>query len=140
MSISSRFSVAVHILTLLDYTKDQRISSEFIAGSVNTNPVVIRRIMGQLSKAGLIATSPGVAGASLTREANAITLLDVYLAVQQEQRDELFAIHDKPNPLCQVGRGIQGALETSFAKAQYAMEQELARTTIAELAAQMDQT
>lgn len=137
MSINSRFAVAVHILTLLDYTADERISSEIIAGSVNTNPVVIRRIMGQLSRSGLIATSPGVAGASLTRKASEITLLDVYLAVQQEHRDDLFAIHDKPNPACQVGRHIQGALEGSFKQAQTAMEQQLARTTIADLTAQM---
>ncbi|MFC4102935.1 Rrf2 family transcriptional regulator [Paenibacillus xanthanilyticus] len=137
MSINSRFAVAVHILTLLDYASDQRMSSEMIAGSVNTNPVVIRRIMGQLNRAGLIATSPGVAGASLTRKASAITLLDVYAAVQQENRDELFAIHDNPNPACQVGRSIQGALESSFKQAQTAMERELARMTIADLTAQM---
>ncbi|TYP71245.1 Rrf2 family transcriptional regulator [Paenibacillus methanolicus] len=139
MSINSRFAVAVHILTLLEYASDQRMSSEMIAGSVNTNPVVIRRIIGQLNRAGLIATSPGVAGASLTRNASAITLLDVYAAVQQENRDDLFAIHDNPNPACQVGRNIQGALERSFKEAQTAMEQELARTTIADLSARMGQ-
>ncbi|MBN2980801.1 MULTISPECIES: Rrf2 family transcriptional regulator [Cohnella] len=132
MTISSRFSVAAHILSLLDMFKDQRLTSDSIADSVNTNPVVIRRIMGMLNKAGLVHTSAGVAGARLAREMSEITLLDVYRAVQGEQ-EALFSMHENPNPACPVGRNIQGALETTFGRAQLAMENELAKVTMADI-------
>lgn len=136
MTISSRFAVAIHILSLLEINKDGRNTSEFIAGSVNTNPVVIRRITGMLSKAGLVSTSPGVAGAALTRPIQNITLLDVYRAVQAEQ-DGLFSIHDNPNPNCPVGRNIQGTVESVFTTAQNAMEAELAKVTMDQIAGEI---
>ena len=83
---SNRFAVAIHILSLLETNKNGRTTSDMIAGSVNTNPVVIRRIMGLLSKAGLVTTSPGVAGAAITRPVSEITLLDIYRAVQATSR------------------------------------------------------
>lgn len=67
MNISTRFAVAIHILTLIDSNKDGKSTSEWIAGSVNTNPVVIRRLTGMLNKAGLVEVRPGVAGAKLTQ-------------------------------------------------------------------------
>jgi DNA-binding IscR family transcriptional regulator len=127
---SNRFAVAVHILTLLETNKAARLTSDYIAGSVNTNPVVIRRIIGLLNKAGLVATSAGVAGAVLTRPASEITLLDIYHAVHNNGQDELFAIHEKPNPACPVGRNIQSSLEAAFNEAQQAMENKLANITL----------
>lgn len=133
MAISSRFSVAVHILSLLEITKNERLTSEFIASSVNTNSVVVRRIMGMLNKAGIITTSPGVAGAVISRPISQITLLDVYLAVEADHQDPLFSIHNKPNPNCLVGKNIQYTLEQRFTQAQRAMENELANVTIEEV-------
>jgi len=131
MSMNSRFAVAVHILSLLEIDKGKRTSSEHIAGSVNTNPVVIRRMMGMLGRSGLVSTTPGVAGATLTRSPDEITLLDVYRSVQDDPDEGLFAVHERPNPDCPVGRNIQGALESAFVRAQTAMERELASVTLA---------
>jgi DNA-binding IscR family transcriptional regulator len=130
MLTSNRFAVAVHIMTLLEMDKTARVTSEYIAGSVNTNPVVIRRIIGMLNKGGLVTTSAGVAGAVITRPASEITLYDIYNAVHKNGHDELFAIHDKPNPDCTVGRNIQSSLETAFNEAQKAMELKLANITL----------
>lgn len=130
---SNRFAVAIHILSLLETNKNGRTTSDMIAGSVNTNPVVIRRIMGLLSKAGLVTTSPGVAGAVITRPVSEITLLDIYRAVQGDKQDDLFAIHQKPNPNCDVGRNIQASLETAFNDAQLAMEQKLQGITLEQI-------
>lgn len=127
---SNRFAVAVHILSLLEIDKESRVTSELIAGSVNTNAVVIRRIMGMLNKAGLVITSPGVAGATLARPVDQITLLDIYRAVQSEGHEELFAIHEQPNPNCPVGKNIQYSLENAFTEAQQAMENKLASMTL----------
>ncbi|MCS7459575.1 Rrf2 family transcriptional regulator [Paenibacillus doosanensis] len=139
MTISSRYAVAIHILSLLEINKEERITSDFIAGSVNTNPVVIRRIIGMLGKAGLVITNPGVAGAQLARPIDRITLLDVYRAVQSDPEEELFALHDNPNPQCPVGRNIQGALEGTFAQAQKAMEEELRKVTLQQIVHQVSQ-
>lgn len=127
---SNRFAVAVHILSLIELSKGVRVTSEYIAGSVNTNAVVIRRLMGMLNKAGLLLTTPGVAGATLARPASQITMLDIYRAVQSEGHEDLFAIHEKPNPACSVGKNIQHSLETVFTEAQLALEAKLASQTL----------
>lgn len=85
MSISSRFAVGIHILVLIEMNKDGVSSSEFLAESVNTNPVVIRKIMGMLKKSGLVEVHPGKAGAKLAKDLSDITLLDVYKAVNVVQ-------------------------------------------------------
>ncbi|MGF9858577.1 Rrf2 family transcriptional regulator [Priestia endophytica] len=130
MSISSRFSVGIHILSLIEINKDGVSSSEFLAGSVNTNPVVIRRIMGMLKNAGLIEVRPGIAGAQLAKDLSEITLLDVYKAVNVVQDKELFSVHDNPNPSCPVGRNIQNTILPLFATAQLALEKALGNVTI----------
>lgn len=127
--VNSRFSVAIHILSLIASTKDAwLLTSDFIAGSVNTNPVVIRRISGQLKKAGLIQSKSGVAGYTLYRTPAEINLLDVYQAVQAPS--DIFAIHEHPNPNCSVGKEIENTLDTIFSSVQLAMENELKNRTL----------
>ena len=132
MNTSSRFAVAIHILTLLTQNSDEPVTSEYIAGSVNTNPVVIRRTLGALRAARLVSSQGGNGGGwRLAGDPAAITLRDVYRTVEDEA---LFPLHHRPpNPHCPVGRHIQYALRGHFAAAAGAMEQELARTTIADV-------
>lgn len=134
MQISTRFSVGVHILALLAINKDGSNTSEFIAGSINTNPVVVRRLMAQLKRAGLVDTSPGVAGATLACPPEAITLLDVYHAVDAVH-NTLFDMHENTNPACPVGANIQAALEGALLDAQSAMEKTLSGVTVADVLA-----
>jgi DNA-binding IscR family transcriptional regulator len=117
-------------LTLIDLNKEGVTSSEFLASSVNTNPAVIRKLMGMLKKAGLIEVHPGIAGAKLAKELSDITLLDVYKAVNVVQEKELFSIHENPNPDCPVGRNIQNTIEPLFTTAQLAMEKVLRSLTL----------
>ncbi|MBD8006730.1 Rrf2 family transcriptional regulator [Bacillus norwichensis] len=130
MSISSRFAVGIHILTLIELNKEGTSSSEFLSSSVNTNPAVIRRIMSMLKKAGLIEVSPGIAGAKLAKELSDITLFDVYKAVNVVHDKGLFSIHDNPNPDCLVGKNIQKTIEPLFFTAQSAMEKVLKNVTL----------
>jgi DNA-binding IscR family transcriptional regulator len=130
MSISSRFTVGVHILALIELNKDGVSSSEFLAGSVNTNPSLIRKIMGMLKKAGLIEVQPGVAGAKLAKEPFNISLLDVYKAVDVVKEKELFSFHENPQPDCPVGRNIQDSITPILSAAQFALEKVLAHVTI----------
>lgn len=129
--INSRLAVSVHILSLIASHPDQAMSSEFIAGSVNTNPVVIRRLTGSLRQAGLLATTAGKSGAMLTKRPEDITLLMIYRAV--ESKDNLFSMHEHPNPACPVGRNIQSTLDNTFMRAQRALEAELEAETLADV-------
>jgi DNA-binding IscR family transcriptional regulator len=128
MQISSRFSVAVHVLSLLALQQegDGLLTSERMAGSVNTNAVVIRRILGQLKKAGLVEVRPASGGTFLARRPAEISLLAVYRAVEVVEEGQLFSVHDRPNPACPVGRTIQAALDETLQRAQTALEQVLA--------------
>ncbi|WII39114.1 Rrf2 family transcriptional regulator [Paenibacillus thiaminolyticus] len=134
MKISSRFSVAVHILSLLTLEPQAHHTSEWLAGSVNTNPVVIRRVTSQLKKAGLVAVRTGTGGASLVQPASEITLLDVYRAVEAVEEGELFGMHEHPNPQCPVGANIEAVLQIITAQAQSAMERVLEEITLEQVA------
>lgn len=134
MKPNSRFTVATHVLTLLAHVAGEEVptTSELIAASVNTNPVVIRRLLGLLRAAGLVRSQGGPGGGwQLAASPRAITLRDVFRAVQ---RDPLFPLHaSTPNPRCPVGRTIQAALVERYDEARLALERQLARTTVHDL-------
>jgi DNA-binding IscR family transcriptional regulator len=134
--ISSRFSMAVHILSMI--TLDPLYSTgDRIARSINSNPVVIRRIMAHLKKAGYIETKAGVAGASLRVSPERLTLLDIYLAVESVEGNQLFNFHKNPDPNCSVGMNIESVLAPQLSHAQMAMEHELASVTLAQIVEQL---
>lgn len=130
--VNCRFTVAIHVLCLLAAQHPRALTSEFIAGSVNTNPVVIRRILGVLRKAGLVRSQPGVSGGwGLVAKPDKITLGAIY---QIMRPGTVFAMHSQqPNLLCPVGRNIQRGLRLHYQKAQAAMEAELDRITITDV-------
>jgi Rrf2 family protein len=130
--MNSRFAVATHVLTLLASSEGEPLTSEYMASSVNTNPVVIRRVLGRLRDANLVRSHPGPGGGwQLARPARGITLRDVYRAVEGEG---LFAMHaSEPSPRCPVGASIREILIGRFDDAQLAMEAALQRTRISDL-------
>ena len=131
MQISSRFTIAVHVLVCIEAFKDEyKITSEFLAGSVNVNPVVIRRLLQQLKKAGIIEVKRGSGGAALAKAPEEITLLDVYNAVESIDEGQLFHFHDNPNPACPVGRNIHNIMDQRLIEIQEAMETKMNDTTI----------
>ena len=109
MHFSTRFTVAVHTLLCIEYFKDEKNTSEFIASSVGVNPVVIRRVLGQLKKAGFISTDSPKSGAKLAKALSSINLYEVFCAVEDER--SLFTFHDNPEPKCPVGAHIHDALD-----------------------------
>jgi len=124
--------VAVHVLAVLAYEEGGAATSALLASSVNTNPVVIRRLLLLLQAAGYIETRKGAgAGSRLARAPGRITLAGVYQAVESDQP---FASHSRrPNQACPVGSCIQAALERVFAAAEDALQQELAKTSLADI-------
>ena len=130
MKISSRFTVAVHILSLVHIERNQTLTSAYIAGSVNTNSVVIRRLISKLKQAGFLETHQGSGGIQLLKPLIDITLLDVYRAVEVVEEGELFQMHEDTNINCVVGANIQSVLEIVLLRAQDAMETVLANVTM----------
>ena len=134
MQISSRFTVALHIFSCVDTFKDEyKVTSDFLASSINTNPVIIRRILGQLKGAGLIEVARGTGGITPTRPLSEITFYDVYKAVDPIEDDKLFHFHENPNPECPVGRNIHKLLNDKLDAIQKAMEDEMKKYTIEDL-------
>jgi len=131
--MNTRLAVAIHILTFLQTQPGQPATSELIASSVNTNPALIRRLLSQLAKAGLTTSQMGSGGgALLARAGDRITLLDVHRAIDENQ--SVFPIHPEPNPQCPLGRNIQSVLKRRLSEVEKAMEAQLSKTTIADVA------
>lgn len=134
MQISSRFTIAVHIFTCIEtYKNEYKLTSDFLASSVNVNPVVIRRLLQQLKAAGLITVTRGSGGAALAKPAEEITFLDIYHAAECVEKGELFHFHENPNPKCAVGRNIHKVLDGKLDRIQEAMENEMSSITVADV-------
>ncbi|PEY86300.1 transcriptional regulator [Bacillus cereus] len=130
MKISSRFTIALHILCLLKNDPSYLCSSTSLAKSVNCNPVIIRRILLCLKKSGIVHIEKGKRGARLFKEPKFITLLDVYHSVDVIEKNKLFSFHKSPNPLCPVGASIQTVLELILIQTQERMEESLQNVTL----------
>ena len=139
MQISSRFTIAVHILICIEtFKEDYKITSDFLASSVNVNPVVIRRLLQQLKKAGIINVKRGSGGAYIETPLDEITLLDVYNAVECIDNGNLFHFHENPNSRCPVGRNIHSVLDRRLDSIQQAMEREMSSVTLQDIADDTD--
>lgn len=136
MNSSSRFAVSVHVLALLAL-EARPVPSAYIAGSVNTNPVVIRRILALLNKAGFTHSTLGASGGTtLALPASKINLLDLYRAVEEPG---VLSLHrSSPNPTCPVGRNITSILGGIFEQAQLAMENVIEAMTLQDVLDQLN--
>ena len=134
MQITSKFTVAVHILTCIDIFGDQmRVTSDFLSGSTGVNAVIVRNVLGQLRNAGIVETRQGSGGAHLAKALDEITLYDIYKAVDCVDDEGLFHFHENPNAECPVGRNIHKAMDDRLQTAQAALENELKSTTLAQV-------
>jgi Rrf2 family protein len=124
MAINTQFPIAVHLMAVLGYRRGQDTTSATLATSVNTSPSFVRRILSKLSKAGLVETATGKAGACwLAKEAKNISLLDIYEAVDAPKA---FSIHGYSEQKgCPVSCNIKAALDKALSKTQKAMESTL---------------
>jgi Rrf2 family protein len=136
MSKSCRFAVAIHIVTLLAMYPQHPRTSDWIARSVNTNPVVVRRLLAALGRAGLTQSVRGSSGGTvLTKSARDMTLLEIQQAVEEPEGPQLH--HQPPNHECPVGRGIQPVLLRVLQRADAARDSVLATTLLSEVIASL---
>lgn len=137
MQISTKFTIAIHILAAVEYFgKEEKVTSEFLASSIGSNPVIIRNLMADLKNAGLIEIKRGPGGIAITRPLDEITFYDVYEAVEKS-KDDLFHFHENTNPQCPVGRNIHSALYGKLQEVQKDFEESLKKHKLSDVIADL---
>ncbi len=132
--MNTHFAIAVHVLVFIAEQEGTPATSTTVAASVGTNASFVRRILAQLGRAGLTMGTEGAGGGTvLARDADAISLRDVYHAVDETR--ELVPIHPSPHPMCKIGRNIKGVLGATVQQVEETVDSQLDRTTIAGLLA-----
>lgn len=136
MGYDITYATATHILAVMAFYEDQWVTSSTMAESIQTNPGLVRRVLSQLSDAGLVVTKPGPqGGARLARSTDKINLAEVYEAVVEQP--VLKTSNREPYDQCRVSRGIGGALKGVFSDAEVAMKEQLKKTTLDQIMKQI---
>jgi Rrf2 family protein len=137
MAKNTQFAIAVHLMAALAYRSDQNVTSGTLASSVNTSPSFVRRVLAKLSKAGLVKTATGKAGACwLAKDARQISLLGIYKAVDAPKA---FCIHNyREQKGCPVSGHIKAALERALGKTQKALEASLQEISLAQIVSDLN--
>jgi len=134
MQISSKFTIGVHLLAVIDYLGDsEKVTSKVLAGSIGVNPVIVRNVMGSMKEAGIINISQGKSGISSAKSLNEITFYDIYKAVDSVNDESIFHFHENPNPECPIGRNIHKAMDGKLERIQRCMEDEMRKITVADV-------
>ncbi len=132
---NTRFATTLHILTILAESKGEFLSSEWLAASININPVIVRKELSVLSEAGLVQTKKGKEGGSiLAKPSTAITLDEIYLTVKKV--DVLGKKNQHPNPKCSIGKEINKKLDQLFIEIDEKVISELHGKTLASFVAE----
>ena len=135
MQISSKFTIGVHLLVVIDYlSESEKVTSNVLAGSIGVNPVIVRNVMGSLKEAGIIDISQGKSGITLKKKLDEITFYDIYKAVDLVNEEGIFNFHENPNPECPIGRNIHKVLDDRLLRIQERMENEMKGMTVADVA------
>lgn len=134
---NSRFPISLHILTLLNEAKGDVVSSEYLAGSININPVLVRKEIMNLRKYGFVGSKEGKGGGSfLAKSAKEINLGEVYKSVRSS--NVLGQSKNEPNPKCPIGRQINQHLDSLYSDAENALIANLSKQTLADFASKFE--
>lgn len=134
---NTRFATAIHIMTLLAKSPQEWLTSEWMAGSINVNPVIVRKEISVLREAGLIASRQGKDGGSqLARSADQISISEIYRAVKNTE--VLGKKNQNPNPACSVGKEINNHLNTLFEETDQLVTQFLGDKSLKEFSEQFE--
>lgn len=134
MQISSRFTIALHIFACIHtYEGERKITSDFLASSINVNPVIIRKVLQQLKAKELVTVARGSGGARIAKPVEEISLFDVYKAVEAVSQKGLFHFHEHPNSDCAVGKNIHQVLDVKLDRIQNAMEEQMKAISLQEV-------
>ncbi len=135
--VNTRLAIGIHILSFVQCSNNfDALNSEIVADSIQTNPVVVRRMTSALKKAGLLKSVKGNRGLILTKEPKDISFLEILKAV--DPSNELFIVHQNPNPACLLGQNLVCVLACMFDEIQKNTEQELSKQNIQQVLDRID--
>lgn len=135
--MNGRFPIAVHILTLLSKAEGELLSSDYIAGSININPVLVRKEISNLRNHGLIISKEGKSGGySLSKSPKQISLAAIYLSVKNQP--VLGTAKNIPNPDCPVGKQINRNIDNLYADLDKTLLEKLGSISIENFSNQFD--
>lgn len=138
MAVDQTFALATHCMATLAFKAPGGVSATFIGRDCNVNPVVIRRTLAKLARAGLVVSRTGAKGGyRLTRPAEAVTLLDIYNAIHA--RSPFVRRHGFPDAQCVAARSLIDVLENVYEDADRALEQVLSAVSLADVLRAADQ-
>lgn len=131
MQISIKCSVAVHCLIFIHEAKGiAKVTSNLLAESTGSNPVVIRNILSALKKAGLITVPRGTGGAELCADPSQITLYQIYSALEPDGVTSIIGIHPCDGRPCPVAQNIRKVLEPPYHKIEDAVKEAMEEITL----------
>ena len=138
MPYSARLATSVHILlAIYHFENKEKVTSTFLANSIQTNPVIVRNLLGKLQKAELVKVEAGVGGAHLTKAPQELTFWDIFPAVEDKNKP-IFKANDDTNPNCPVGRVVNSVLQPRIDVVQENFKASLENITLASLITDMD--
>lgn len=134
MRISQKCSIALHCLIFIsEYGEEANVNSSLLSKSTGCNPVIIRNIISALNKKRMISVKQGVGNIHLAKDADAITVDDIYMALEAGERESLIGIHSSPSSLCPVGRNIHSVLEKQYGQIEKDMRNSMRQIRLSEI-------
>lgn len=131
MRISVKCSSAIHLLLIVAVQSDKiKVTSDYLASSIGSNPVEVRKLLSSLKKAGIIDVALGTGGTVLLKDPKDITLYDIYEAVETIPIGNIIGIHTHPTPQCPFGKNINKVLEEPYAEISDAVKQKMTEITL----------
>lgn len=114
---NTRFATSIHIMTILGSNPEEWFTSEWLAGSININPVIVRKEISVLKEAGLVDSRKGKeGGCRLAKDLNKIKISEIYLAVKNSEI--LGKKNQNPNPKCEIGKEINQKLDVLISETE----------------------
>ena len=133
MQITSKFTIAIHILAAIDtFHGHVNVNSKLLSQSIGANPVIVRGVMSDLKKAGIIMSHRGKNDVTIEKPLDQVSFYDIYQAVNANDKD-LFHFHENLNQKCPVGKNIHHVLDKRLLEVQRAMEEKISEMTLADV-------
>ena len=134
---NTRFATAIHIMTLLAKDPQEWLTSDWLAGSINVNPVIVRKELGNLKTYGLIESRQGKdGGVRIGKKPEEVNVAEIYQAIKNSE--VLGKKNQNPNPLCSVGKDINKNLNVLFIETDDLVFQFLKNKNLSDFTDQFD--
>lgn len=135
---STKLSVGIHILSVVALSDNKPITSSYVAQSINTNPALVRRLIGKLKDAHLIFVCNGRTPTYRCLDPDDINLWQIFEAVEADQT--LYNIHSDTNQHCPIGASIQAILSDTFSHISEELRRQLEATALSSILKRIKQS